>query len=104
MALTFDDLERLEACAADAAHLLKVMANSQRLILLRHLAEGECSVNELAAYTGLSPSAASQHLARLRTDKLVATRREAQTVWYRLDDPRVPRLIAAICDTLGDAG
>jgi DNA-binding transcriptional ArsR family regulator len=93
----FDALEQLEGRADATAQLLKAVANSQRLVILCHLAEGACSVNELAGYTRLSPSAVSQHLAKLRAAGVVSTRREAQTVWYQLAGPRATRLVAALC-------
>ena len=70
--------------ASDAARMLKVLANENRLLLLCQLVEGECSVGELNARIDLSQSALSQHLAVLREDGLVTTRREAQTIYYAL--------------------
>jgi DNA-binding transcriptional ArsR family regulator len=60
------------------------MANERRLLILCYLAERERSVGELESLITLSQSALSQHLARLRRDGLVATRREAQTIYYSL--------------------
>jgi len=65
---------------------------------VRLAAEGEAAVGALADSVGLSPSALSQHLARLRDDGLVTTRREAQTIYYRIADPRVARLLALLKD------
>ncbi len=62
--------------------MLKALANEKRLLLLCQLVEGECSVGELNARVDLSQSALSQHLAVLREDGLVTTRREAQTIYY----------------------
>jgi len=88
------DLARLEENAADAARLLRLLANERRLLLLCHLAgEGEMSVGALATLLGLSQPALSQHLARLREDGLVATRKASQTVFYRLADPRAARVL-----------
>ena len=56
------------------------------------------NVTELVGVVGLSQSALSQHLARLREDQLVATRREAQTIWYRLADPKAARLLGTLRD------
>lgn len=94
--------------ARTAAGLLKVMANECRLLILCYLAEeGELSVGELAERVALSQSALSQHLARLRADRLVATRKDAQTVYYRIDDPKVGQLLAHLhdlfCPDLGNA-
>ena len=68
-----------------ASALLKAMSNERRLLILCHLAEGERSVGELEALVGLSQSALSQHLARLRRDRLVRTRRAAQSIIYSLE-------------------
>lgn len=67
-----------------AAELLKAMSNPYRLMVLCSLAEGEKSVSELERVVGLSQSALSQHLARLRREKIVAARRSGQTVFYSL--------------------
>lgn len=93
-----DALDDLEARAGEATRLLKLLANEQRLILLCHLVEGECSVGELADYSGLTSSATSQHLARMRAEGLVETRRDAQTIWYRLANADAARVIAVLCD------
>ena len=76
--------EAMRAHAADASRLLKALANEKRLMLLCLLAEGERSVSELNARLDLSQSALSQHLAILRDDGLVTTRREAQSIYYGL--------------------
>jgi DNA-binding transcriptional ArsR family regulator len=67
-----------------AAALLKAMGNERRLCILLHLAHGEKSVGEMEALVGLSQSALSQHLAILRQEGLVRTRRQAQTIFYAL--------------------
>lgn len=74
----------LEKSAADASALLKSMANESRLLILCHLTEGEKSVGELQELVGLGQSALSQHLAILRRDRLVKTRRSAQSIFYSL--------------------
>lgn len=93
-----DALAQLEASAAQAARLMKMLANEQRLILMCRLSEGECSVGDLAEHVGLAQSAASQHLSKLRAEGLVATRRDAQSIFYRLSDPNAARVIALLCD------
>ena len=70
--------------ASSAAQLLKALANEKRLMILCLLAEGEHSVGEINALLDLSQSALSQHLAVLREEALVNTRREAQTIYYSL--------------------
>jgi ArsR family transcriptional regulator len=88
----------LEARAAAAARLLRALANEHRLLILCHLVEGEMSVGQLQAIVGLSQSALSQHLAVLREEGLVATRRESQTIWYRIDDPAALRVVETLAD------
>ena len=83
--------------AAVAAGLLKLLANENRLLILCHLAMAdEMSVNNLADAVGLSQSALSQHLAKMREEGLLATRREAQTVFYRISDPNAGRVLALL--------
>lgn len=94
-------IEKLEPRAADAARLLKLLANEQRLTVLCRLSGAEMSVTELGSYVNLSQSALSQHLAKLRADGLVATRRDAQTIYYRLADPIAERLIGTLCELYG---
>ena len=72
------------------------MSNRHRLMVLCELWNGERSVGELERIVGLSQSALSQHLARLRRDKLVRTRREAQTIYYSLAGDEAAALIRAL--------
>ena len=90
------DPEAMRTHAGDAAHLLRVLANEKRLMLLCLLVEGEHSVGELNAKVDLSQSALSQHLAVLREDGLVTTRREAQTIFYALADGPAQRIIETL--------
>ncbi|MFD2233542.1 ArsR/SmtB family transcription factor [Phaeospirillum tilakii] len=78
------DLAKLQDSARRASTLLKAMSNEHRLMILCQLLGGEKSVGELERVVGLSQSALSQHLARLRRDRLVQTRRQAQTIFYSL--------------------
>ena len=95
----------LEAKAGHVAARLAEAANAKRLLILCHLAKleaeggGEASVGALQAQVGLSQSALSQHLARLRAAGMVATRREGQTIHYRLADDETRRLMAALYET-----
>lgn len=93
-----EQLEALNHRAAAAARLMKLFASEQRLRMLCRLGEGEASVNELAHYSGLAQSATSQHLAKLRAEGVVAVRRDAQTIYYRLSDPAAVRMIEALCE------
>lgn len=87
----------LEERAEETAGILALLANSRRLIILCKLMQaGERTVGALAQDVGLSQSALSQHLALLRAEKLVGTRREAQTIHYRVTDERVKRLLSAL--------
>lgn len=81
-----------------AAAFLKQLASPARLTILCELAQGERSVGELEGVVGLSQSALSQHLAKLRAAKLVATRRESQTIYYTLADAGVNKIIGALYD------
>lgn len=93
------DLAGLQDKAAKAARLLRLLGNENRLVLLCHLvAEGEMAVGSLAEALGLSQPALSQHLALLREDGLVATRREAQAVFYRLADPKAASVLGLLRD------
>jgi ArsR family transcriptional regulator len=94
-----DGIVEFERKAAEAAQLLKLLANEHRLLVLCRLAKTrEMSVNELADAVGLSQSAVSQHLGRMRDEGLLGTRRDAQTVFYRLADPNATRLLALLHD------
>jgi len=84
------------AKAGEAATLLKALAHEARLMVLCQLVDGEHSVGALLELSGLSQSALSQHLARLRKEGLVATRREAQTIYYRLADPKAARVLETL--------
>ncbi|MCC7096898.1 MAG: helix-turn-helix transcriptional regulator [Thermomonas sp.] len=88
--------EAMRAHADEAARLLRALANNNRLMLLCLLVDGEHSVGELNARLDLSQSALSQHLAVLREDGLVTTRREAQTIFYALADGPAQRIIETL--------
>ncbi len=89
----------LEKNAGEAADFLKAMASPHRLMLLCLLADGERSVSELTGELGLRQATVSQHLARLRQEGLVATRREAQTIYYSIADPAAASIIAILYKT-----
>ena len=86
----------LQRSARRAAPLLKAMSNPSRLVILCQLAEGERSVGELEEEVGLSQSGISQHLAILRREHVVATRRDKQTVFYSLASADVVALMATL--------
>lgn len=80
MTVTFDEND-----LSEVAGLLKALSNERRLKIVHVLADKEKNVGELEKIIGLSQSALSQHLARLRRDGVVKTRRDAQTIYYSLD-------------------
>ena len=87
----------IEKAAADVAGILRALANERRLMILCKLVErGEATVNSLADTVELSQSALSQHLAKMRDEGLVTYRRESQTLWYRIADPRIEELLATL--------
>lgn len=92
------NVDELRSRAGEAASFLKSIANDRRLVILCELVKGERSVGELEAVAGLSQSALSQHLARLREAKLVKTRRESQTIHYSLADTGVSKVIGVLHD------
>ncbi len=93
------ELDLLAAQAAAAARMLKLLGNEHRLLILCFLAaKGEMKVGDLVDAVGLSQSALSQHLALLREDGLVAYRREAQVLHYRVSDPRAARILNLLKD------
>ena len=91
------DPRALEAKAGQVADLLGALANDRRLLILCKLIEtGEATVGALADDVGLSQSALSQHLARMREEGIVTFRRDAQSLWDRIADPRVESLLATL--------
>ncbi len=94
--LTLNNIAELRVKATEAAKLLKAMSNENRLLILCHLGEQEMSVTELNCFVDLSQSSLSQHLARLRNDGLVKTRRKSQTIFYSIANSSVMKLIALL--------
>lgn len=88
------DLAQFEQSAGQAARLLKAMAHDSRLLVLCQLVDGDMQAGQFA--TRLSQSALSQHLAMLRAEGLVATRREGQAIHYRLANPAVAAVITTL--------
>lgn len=84
------------------AALLNAMANSKRLAILTILTQTEMAVGELADAVGLSQSALSQHLAKLRAEHLVSTRRESQTIFYSSQSEAVKAVLAVLDHIFGD--
>mgnify|MGYP000532317264 CR=1 FL=1 len=92
------DIAIFEESAGRAATLLRLLANERRLMILCQLVGGELSVGRLQDRIGLSQSALSQHLALLREDGIVQTRREGQTIFYRIADPAALRVLETLAD------
>lgn len=91
------DLQRMQESAEEAARLLKALGNPQRLRLLCMLVGTEMSVGQLnEQLPELSQSALSQHLAKLRDEGLVRTRRESQLIWYSLEEGPAQEIIATL--------
>ena len=93
------DLQDFADRVASASGLLKALANENRLMVLCKLLEAdEMSVSALSEAIGLGQSALSQHLARMRDEGLVETRRAGQTIYYRVGNPHVARVIGTLRD------
>ena len=90
------DPDTMARHSAEAARFLRAIANDSRLMVLCRLVEGEQSVGQLQARVPLSQSALSQHLAVLRREGLVATRRESQNIYYSLDDERARQVLPVL--------
>ena len=90
------DIEELKSSSQVVANMLKNLANPHRLLILCLLSEGELSVGQLAEHITLEQSPLSQHLARLRTEGLVKTRKQSQTVFYSIADPNVEKIIGTL--------
>jgi DNA-binding transcriptional ArsR family regulator len=96
--LSTRELSAMQENAQQAAAVLRALSNETRLLVMCQLGQGEMSVGALQEAVSLGQSALSQHLARLRAEGFVTTRREGQTIHYRIADPRVSRLIGALHD------
>lgn len=92
------DLDRMQLNSYEAADFLKTLANSNRLVILSRLLGKETCVGDLEKNLGISQSALSQHLSRMRSEGLVAARRESQQIYYRIKDKRVIRMLQLTYD------
>lgn len=90
------DLKKMAAAAERASTLMKTLGHPGRLMILCNLADGERAVGDLALQLDISQSSLSQHLARMRSEGLVETRRESQTIYYRLSDGETRRVIESL--------
>ena len=89
-------ISEMEDNVQEASKLLKSLANPNRLMVLCHLNKDECTVGELEKLVGLSQSALSQHLARLRDADIVECRREAQSMFYSVKDEKTRKLLGSL--------
>lgn len=90
------DLKAMRRHAGDAASLMRALSHEARLRVLCDLVGGERTAGDLVQRSGLGQSALSQHLTKLRDEGLVTTRREAQSIYYRISDPRAARVLALL--------
>lgn len=97
MTLRHSDREFMQDGAAKASALLRAIGNENRLLVLCLLIEqGEMSVGALLEHIPLSQSALSQHLAKMRDEGLIAYRRESQTLYYRIENRDVEKIVATL--------
>ena len=91
------NLADFEKSTMEVADILRALANERRLMILCQLVEyGEATVGSLVDAVGISQSALSQHLAKLRDEGIVTFRRESHTIWYRIADGRIEELFATL--------
>jgi ArsR family transcriptional regulator len=91
------DLADFQRNATEVAGIMRALANERRLMILCQLVEyGEATVGSLVDAVGISQSALSQHLSKMRDEGIVTFRKESQTVWYRIVDPRIEKLFATL--------
>ncbi len=90
------DPERLRSAAAQAVDTLKLLANPERLLLLCQISQGEFSVSELEELVGIHQPTLSQQLGVLRSQGVVATRREGKNIYYSVADPAVLEILLVL--------
>lgn len=93
------DQKKMQKAALDASKLLKAIAHRERLLILCQLSQSEQNVGWLLERSSLSQSAFSQHLQVLRKQKLVKVRKEAQNVFYSLDNETVAKILKVLYET-----
>lgn len=97
MTVRITDVVEFERNATEVADILRALANQRRLMILCQLVEhGEATVGTLVDAVGISQSALSQHLAKMRDEGIVAFRRDSQTIWYRIADGRIEQLFSTL--------
>ncbi len=90
------DIRQIRRAAAEAAGVLRVLANEDRLLLLCQLSQGECCVSELLALLGIQQPTLSQQLGVLRSEGVVTTRRDGKHIYYQIADPRLLTLLETL--------
>jgi ArsR family transcriptional regulator, virulence genes transcriptional regulator len=93
------DPEAMKLGADMASELLKSLSNRYRLLILCRLSDGEHSVGQLAEFLGIRDSTVSQHLALLRRDKVIAARRDGQTIWYRIESEPARKIVSTLYES-----
>lgn len=86
-----------QTSAERACRYIKVLANKYRLIIICKISDKPCTVSELIEFTGISQSLLSMHLAKLRKEKMVSTKREGKTIYYSIASKKLEKLIKHIC-------
>jgi DNA-binding transcriptional ArsR family regulator len=92
------DLDKMQKSAKTATDLLKLLGHPDRLMVLCQLKTGEQSVGELSRNLGIKQSPLSQHLARMRHEGVVESRREAQTIYYSISGDKVTKVVGVLYD------
>ena len=90
------ELEKMAGRCDEVSEALKSLAHPVRLKVLCALIDCEKTVNELTAFGGISQSAMSQFLGRLKTEGVVSSRKEGTFVFYTLADKKLRKLIHAL--------
>jgi DNA-binding transcriptional ArsR family regulator len=96
------DLERMQASAKTATDLLKLLGHPDRLMVLCQLKTGEQSVGELSQNLGIKQSPLSQHLARMRHEGVVNSRRDGQTIYYSISGEKVEKVVGVLYELFCD--
>ncbi len=96
------DLEKMQDSVHTATDLLKLLSHPERLMVLCQLKTGEHSVGELARNLNIKQSPLSQHLARMRHEGVVRSRREAQTIYYSIAGKEAEKLVTVLYDLFCD--
>lgn len=97
------DMSLVRTRAEEVSGLLKLLSHPNRLLVTCELADGELSVSQIEARTGVAQPNLSRDLARLRAEGIVSTRRQSKQIFYSLTDPRIIAVMQALCDAFAPA-